>query len=606
MYLNQFGYYAYALFKMDDLLEYYSHTSLIKMLCKHRARLSHKRHKKHMIRDISLHERTNNIQIAESDKEFQFLQSIFPSRRNWKKLNQHERLNSSRFSNSIERNQHRLWKSYKFEHYQVENKSKSPEEWYLNLLDFCDCIREKINFVESNGYKISKPEIIPLPKSYKKRKYVYRPIAKYSLIDKIITSTFSRYLTVKFDDVFLDCSYAFRARKDEKIPNHHDSIIRILKHRKRKPKLWVSECDIQKFFDTVQHLHLETVFNYYIKKLEKEGKSISPKAIRLFYLFLDSYSFNKDVLVKNLQPDYFKSKGVPIGQFGWVESELNAYFGNDYSINHKIGIPQGNAVSCFISNLILSKIDEEVVAVDKDLLYVRYCDDMVLAHTKERVCKKALEIYKKGIKENFLLYHPTKQFENYKDSSTEFWLEKSKEPYYWGNKYVHLRNVPWLSFVGYQINYKGEIRVRKVSIKKEIKKQIQEAQRILLAIGMNSNREMPEINKFSRKSKRQIVFSLEQRLISMSVGRVTMFNYDSKDDIQGLCWTNGFKLLSNNKIAVKQLKELDKRREQQIQYIKRYIKLLSKKSEQIDELPKHLDDIYFGKPFSYFQHLAGH
>jgi len=208
----------------------------------------------------------------------------------------------------------------------VDKNSKIPEIWFLNLLKFCESIRSKINSIDSNGYTINKPEIIPLPKSNKKELYIYRPIAKYSLVDKIITSAFSKYLTIKFDEVFLDCSYAFRSRKNGKIPNHHDSIIKILKQRKRNPKLWVSECDIQKFFDTVQHLHLETVFNHYIKKLNAKGVVISPKAIRLFYLFLDSYSFNKDVLLKNLQPDYFRSKGVPIGEFGWVESELNTNF----------------------------------------------------------------------------------------------------------------------------------------------------------------------------------------------------------------------------------------------------------------------------------------
>lgn len=559
-----------------------------------------------MIRDISLHEGTNKIDIASSDSEFLFLQSIFPSRRKWKKLNQYERQNTYKFNNSIERNQQRLWKSFKYEKYQVDKNKKIPEQWYLNLLEFCEITRAKVNSIDTNGYKIEKPEIIPLQKSNKKGKYIYRPIAKYNLVDKIITSSFSRYLTIKFDDVFLDCSYAFRARKNGKIPNHHDSIIKILKYRKRNPKLWVSECDIQKFFDTVQHLHVQTVFESFINKLKANGVEISPKAIRLFYLFLDSYSFNKDVLLKNLQPKYFESKGVPFGEFGWVENELKTYYSHDYTVNHKIGVPQGNAVSCFISNLILSKIDEEVMAVDKNLLYVRYCDDMVLGHTDESVCKRALEIYKKGIKDNFLLYHPTKKFMDYKNSAKDFWGVKSKEPYYLGNKYANLRNVPWLSFVGYQINYKGKIRVRKASIEKEIKKQIKEAQRILLALGMDGNRNMTSVNNFSRKSKTQILFSLEQRLISMSVGRVTLYNYNQIQEVQGLCWTNGFNLLTENKIVSKQMRELDKRREQQIQYVKRYLNLLNKKAKKVDVLPNHLEDIYFGKPFGYFQYISNH
>jgi hypothetical protein len=589
---------------MDDFKNYYSDTSLIKMLCKHRAGISHNRHKKHMIRDISLHPRTNNISVQDSDKEFQLIQSIFPTRRNWKKLSQNERQNSKRFSNSIERNQHRLWKSYKYEKYLIEKKSKAPESWYINLMMFCKSIRDKANNIHSNNYKIAKPEIFPLPKSAKGGKFIYRPIAKYNIEDKIITSAFSKYLTIKFDKIFLDCSYAFRARKNGKIPNHHDSITKILKHKKKFKKLWVAECDIQKFFDTVQHIHLEKIFFQGVEKLKLLGDEISPNAIRLFYLFLDSYSFNKDVLPKNLEPNYFERNGVPAGEFGWVGNYLKTYYSNDYVTNFKIGVPQGNAVSCFIANLILSKVDEEVLEVHKDILYVRYCDDMVIAHNDKAVCKNALEIYKRGIKNNFLLYHETKEFKDYKNSAKDFWRVKSKEPYYWGNKYENEKNVPWLSFVGYQINYKREIRVRKSSINKEIKKQINETQRILLALGMDRNRNMIDVNKFSRKSKNQILFSLQQRFVSMSVGRVTLYNYEVKGVNQGLCWTNGFCLLTKNRILSKQLKELDKKREQQMAYLKRFIDDLEKETENIDDLPKHLEDMYFGKPFSYYQFIG--
>ena len=59
----------------------------------------------------------DEINDSDSDEEFQLLQSIFPTRRNWKKLNQNERQHPTRFTNSIERNQHRLWKSYKYGKY---------------------------------------------------------------------------------------------------------------------------------------------------------------------------------------------------------------------------------------------------------------------------------------------------------------------------------------------------------------------------------------------------------------------------------------------------------------------------------------------------------
>ncbi len=465
---------------MKDFIDYFSDTAIVNILCRHRAKISHKRHKKHMMRDISLHNRTNKIKISDSDIEFKTVQSFF-------------------------------------------------------------------------------------------------------------------------DDIFLNCSYAFRAKKQGKIPSHHDSVIEILKYRKRYKKLWVSECDIQKFYDTVQHEYLISIFDELAEELKEKGIHISDISRKLFLLFLKSYSFSEDVYPKNQSPIFFQENGVFPGKFGWVEDELNSTYSEDYTKKYKIGVPQGNAVSCFIANLIMHRVDKLVKEVSKDIFYVRYCDDMILAHPRKETCLKALEIYQRGIKSSYLLYHEPQKFVNYKNSPKEFWEAKSKQPYYWGNKYVGYENIPWLSFVGYQINYNGEIRVRKYSLHKEIKKQIAETQNILKSLGLDGTRNLKDINEYSRKSKTQIIFSLQQRLISMSVGRVTILNY--KEGKQGLCWTNGFKLLRNNKITVKQLKYLDRRREQQISYLKRQIDHLKKEVEDTDVLPDYMDDIYFGLPYSYYNHL---
>ncbi|MFK2818999.1 reverse transcriptase domain-containing protein [Flavobacteriaceae sp. LMIT009] len=584
---------------MKEFDDYYTDAAIIRMLCKHRARISHKRHKKHMVRDISKHARTNKIKAIQYDDDFIKLQSLFPTRRNWRKLNQNER---ATLNNSIEKNFRRLWKSYLIEKSLIENTGKEPEKWYINLENFCKDIRAKVDSLTTSEYKLKKPEIFPLLKSVKHGKYTYRPIAKYSMVDKIITSGFAKYLTDKFDKTFHSCSFAFRAKRNGVIPSHHDSVVEILKYRKRNKRLWVAECDIQKFFDTVQHLYLEKIFLEEIEKLKESKVKVSDKAIRLFQMFLDSYSFNKDVLIKNSDPKYFKTNGVAPGEFGWVKNELAIRHGERYLVDFRIGIPQGNAVSCFIANLILNKIDESILKSYEDILYVRYCDDMVIAHPDKDVCKDALEKYKKGIDEAYLLYHKPKKFLNYKTYAKDFWTFKSKEPYFWGNKHLSEDNVPWLSFVGYQINYKGEVRVRKSSLKKEKSKQVTEIQKVLFALGMDKNRSLEKINSYSRKTKNQIIFSLEQRLISMSVGRVTIYNYNNPNLKQGLCWTNGFKHLNKNSITIRQLKELDRCREQQISYLKRQISHLDIKNEDVDERPDYMQkqNLFFGTPFSYY------
>jgi len=62
--------------------------------------------------------------------------------------------------------------------------------------------------------------------------------------------------------------------------------------------------------------------------------------------------------------------------------------------------------------------------------------------------------------------------------------------------------------------------------------------------------------------------------------------------------------LKNNKIVSRQLKELNKRREQQISYLKRLINHLTKITDNPDSLPENMEDMYFGKPFSYYEYLS--
>jgi hypothetical protein len=93
---------------------------------------------------------------------------------------------------------------------------------------------------------------------------------------------------------------------------------------------------------------------------------------------------------------------------------------------------------------------------DENLLYVRYCYDMIIMHTDKEKCGVALNKYMNAIKKLGLFLHEMKNM-TYSD---KFWTSKSKGPYEWCEE-----NVPWVGFVGYEINRSGEIRVRKKLIK---------------------------------------------------------------------------------------------------------------------------------------------
>ncbi|OOV27779.1 hypothetical protein BXU11_10035 [Flavobacterium sp. LM5] len=547
------------------------------------------------MREVSLHKRTNKIQIKKNNPEFEILQSIFPSRRNWVKLNEKER---KIHNDSIKRTSARLYKTYKF--YKKKNIAPTESEvWYLNLLKFTKDIIKSFN--DSENYEMQSPKIFGILKKTGVKETEYRPIAIYELKDRIISSQTAKYLTDFFDSYFFDCSFAFRSTKGEKKYTHHKSIEEIINFRNQNNPIWVAECDIQKFFDAVNQTHINTVFEEHIELISKQqGKVIDEKAKKIFKTFLKSFAFNKDVFPKNKEKNWWGENNLKEnGYFKWIEKNLTEEYGVDY-LDKRIGVPQGNAISCFISNLLLHNVDSKVLDVDKGIFYVRFCDDMILMHTDKDVCKKALEIYKSELRENYLSFHKPTECLNYleKENCKKFWKSKSKEPYLWDNPKEKTNAVPWLSFVGYQIKYNQDIRIRKQSIEKEKRKQVKEVQNILDAIGHRENR----LNETSRKSKKQIVFSLQQRLHSMSIGRIKLHNY--KETKQGLCWTNGFEKIKANKTKniSKQLKELDSFREKQIWRLNKELEKLDKPSTN-SNFPDDEDEIFYGSPFSYYNYL---
>lgn len=576
---------------------YFSEDKIIKILCSYRAKQATKRHNMHMVRNFSLHPSNNIILSSQDYKEFIEIAELFPSRRNWKKLYRDER---KIYNDSLKANEARLYNSYKATKKAVSN-GEIPPLWYTNLVNYISEIRDKIINVDSEDAIIDSPEITGIKKDEKNGKITYRPIAVYDTKSKIICSLTAKYFTDFFDEYFLPCSYAFRSVKGKKkIPSHHDCIQKIATKRKQNAVLWAAECDIQKFFDIVNHKHLLEVFEKLVEHVKLiNGKIIDPLSITLLKLFLSSYSFKNNVLKLNEDAKWFESRNLPLGKFGWVEDSLKEAFYDNYCEENSIGIPQGNAISCFIANLILHDVDKKVLASVKDIFYIRYCDDMILLHEDKAECEKALSVFMKGLNDNFLLFHPPSANLDYKKQSSFFWNEsKSKFPYFWGNKNTSPTNIPWLAFVGYQINFEGKIRVRKKTLTKETKKQIQETEKIIINLGKLKHYQNVS-NNHSRWSKRQILFSLQQRLISMSVGRIKIYNH--KEPLtQGLCWTNGFKVLKRNKIVSKQLRYLDRKRRHQLLRLKTALKKIDKKSEKttFEE-----NKIFYGSAFSYYNFL---
>lgn len=572
---------------MTDLDFFFSDDRIIALLCKLRIKYARHRHKVHMARDISFYSKTlENLRTKHIIPNE--LSRMLPPRRQWLRLTSIER---KKFSSGVDINIEGLRKTILTTKYRIATEGHSPPEWYRNLKNFLLDI--KLTMQNLDDFEFKKPSIIGVKKDNTPDCNQFRPICQYNLLGRIIIGQVARYLTVVFDEFFLDCSYAFRSSSGKSnATTHHDTILGIERFRKdnRDKKIYVSECDIKKFYDCVQHEHIIFLFKQFVTKLTSSGKPYDGRATALFLKYLDSYAFNLDVLPLNSN-GFFNGWAREGSRFDWPTQELADSFYGDEILNYRIGVPQGGALSCLIANILLHNVDEAVTFSEhaKEMGYFRFCDDMILLTTDERSSELLLGQYQSSVFDNFLLLHQPEAMPIYGSQTYRF---KSKQPHLWSKHERLSTATPWISFVGYQIRYDGVIRVRKSSLKKEAVKQENEAKKVLAAL--NAVR-LHDINRNSRKSLRQQLFSLEARFLAMSIGKRTIYNYKTK--ASSLCWAVGFKALKRNATSSNQMRYLDSRRSRQLFVLKRKLVSLTRTTEGADV--KNNATRYFGHPFSY-------
>lgn len=620
---------------------YFNDNEIIRHICKIRIKFARSKSKQHLLHLLTsspkynyhLHSNkvpTNECEVYQANLA-SFLSTILPPRRKWIKLGEKSRRKpqkTNEFLTSNDKNFYSLLKTIK-----VHKKQNSQEQWFINLQTFINEIKDPLTL---HSYSVESPIIFPkLKDSLKKTgKNECRPICMFNLKDRIILSITNKFLTRLFDNFFQDNSYAFRSKKnkDNKTLSHHDCIKDILKYREKynEEKLYVVECDMKKFYDTVNHKIAESLFDELIIKAQAAHFTINLETpIRIFKNYLNCFAFNVDI-PKPSDLQYWSSHRIPNGEFTWIEDISEHY---DSQSLERIGVPQGGALSGLIANIYLNQAD--IKLRNCNVLYQRFCDDMIIISNNLQECKNAKEIYEASLYELKLFPHkfkdeyeltgnsPTKRFTSYcknifsfikrqgritsnilswvstifRNKQTDsndihinyksFWQGKSKGPYCWGK--IEDNCFPWIGFVGYEIDYLGNIRVRKKSLEKEISKQ-----KIII------NEIKDAIKVGIRKSKKSVIESAINRLIGMSVGRIGLDNFDEVST--DLCWKNGFKELTLNKHSIKQIKHLDRNRSKQYYKLQKELKP-TKYSDIKSPSTKRKQVVRYDKPFSYYYQI---
>lgn len=584
---------------MKKFEEYFKDEAIIFYLCRLRAKYAKNRNKKHLIHLLTSADEFNyhvNDSQKHSEYEKKFnddLNKLFPSRRKWKNIGKESRYDSKTKEKitSIEKNLYSLLKTIKF-----YKKTNPSESFLVNLNAFIKDIQKSI---QDASFKIGVPTVYPKLKDKlnKSGDNKCRPISLFNLKDRVILSLTNKYLTELFDKHFDDCSFAFRAKLNSDgsgLLSHHDCIKEIVKFKleHKDTDLWAVECDMEKFYDSINHEIIKEHFGNLIQKSKAEFLEVDfSNPIRLFNEFLNCYSFNTITLPCNMDNEYWEKHRIPNGKFGWVEKGLEEYY-SEFNFE-RIGIPQGGALSGLIANIVLDVADREVKKTK--VLYVRFCDDMIILHPDKSECELAKKLYVQALKSLKLVPHkfcnelievraiPKKNFPL--TTLEKFWKEKSKGPYMWGD--IKNDGFPWIGFVGYELHYEGYIRVRKRSLKKELKKQKEVVNNIKKAI-----------ENGRRKGFGTIGESVIHRLVGMSVGRVELRNFDKIE--HEMCWKNGFKELTMNKYAVQQMKQLDRNRNKLYYKLDAELRKPREAEEDTERRSRKRQLVDFNKPFSYY------
>lgn len=160
-----------------------------------------------------------------------------------------------------------------------------------------------------------------------------------TVLDRFIQQAISQVLQEEWDTDFHDNSYGFRPNR-----NAHQAM-RYAQETLRQDYRWVVDCDLEAFFDGVNHdLLMEQL----------KAKHRDPQLLRLINRYLKA--------------------GVHIGNT--IQASIE-------------GVPQGGPLSPVLSNIVLNQLDWELEG--REHRFVRYADDFVVFVKSQKAGERVMQ-----------------------------------------------------------------------------------------------------------------------------------------------------------------------------------------------------------------------
>lgn len=192
-----------------------------------------------------------------------------------------------------------------------------------------------------------------------------RPIGIPTLEDKVLQRAAVMALEAVYEQDFLDCSYGFRSGRSA-----HQALSSFRNQMMEMGGGWVLEVDIRKFFDTLDHRHLQDI----VRQRVRDGV-----LLRLIGKWLNAGVMEEGRITT---PD--------------------------------AGTPQGGVISPLLANVYLHEVLDTWFERDvrprlhEAAFLVRYADDFIIGFSSELDARRVLEVLPKRFGKYGLTLHPEK------------------------------------------------------------------------------------------------------------------------------------------------------------------------------------------------------
>ena len=576
--------------------KYITRSIVLQMLIHYRCKEAEKIQRALVIDNLAL----NGRLCKHAPQSRQELYDMFPPRRQWVHLSYYKRKDLSQ----KDKNE----KSLLLTVYREDKREGAHPDWY-DILN--KRIENIMHAVLTSKKLFRKPTVTVIEKKRLEIEKIIecRPVCLFKTLDeRIYASLYNKVFSHLFDSLFYEHSIAFRVPKKDDPEMLHLKAIRKIKEFRRNHSgiLYVAECDLQKFYDTLEHDVIKKRFNQLLQWKKNDGTiSVEEKNIlkNVIYSYVDCYCFYRDVYKYNKKPNHPIWKQIEKSDnykksVMWILPEIekkrqsgNWSYRTKLHERYQLGVPQGGALSGVIANVLMHFTDlhlRKCWDAHPEFLYIRFCDDIIMMGKYKDDVVRAFHQYFHSVESSHLYIHPEKPLTEQK--MKDFWNGKTKPPYQWGAPSKDV--FPWITFVGYDINWEGETRIRRSTLRKEIRKQYDKRIEVEHLLNKKGKRN-------PQWSKQFISNSVHKRLIGMSVGRVPIWDYRSYDNKYS--WAKAFTDLTDNPWSRAQLRLLDKHRNLMMKRLDRFLLGLDYKDIKPSDEKSHTEAVwYFGKPFSYY------